>query len=133
MAEEDELSPDEIQELSRYMDKFPKPEEKHGIFSFFHKILETSDTSKAGNVDEELNSVRIMQSTALYAKEMNLDLIKDYLNKEAEILLATSLSKKGFLVKALITTKKEMKAYMPSEKKKKSGWFSKKEEGGVEE
>ena len=128
MTEESELSVEEAEELQKYLANVPQKEEKLGVFSFFNKVLRGKDTSKSSYVDkDELFSVRTYQSAALYADEMNLKLVGGFLKKEAEIILATSLGKDGFLIKQIVTQKKEITAKTVSEKKKK--WLQKKTEG----
>lgn len=129
--EQENLSADEKQQLMAYMGQsFPTPLEKTGIYHFFNKVLELTDSSKIGNLDsEELNTVRNLQRAALYAEEMGLDLVKDYLQKRGETIIATSLSKNMALIKAIITTKKESKTKLSTgEEKKKWTWNKNKEE-----
>lgn len=124
---EDDLSPLELEELQRYMGNFPTPQEKAGIFNFFNKILKTKDSIKVSNLDnQELMSVRTIRSAGIYADEMGLDKINNYLNKEAEVILGSSTSKKGFLITAAITQKKELSS---GKKNEKTGWFKKNVEG----
>ena len=119
-TEELTLTPEETEELSKLLTNVPQKDEKHGVFIFFDKVLKTLDTKKAAYLkQDELQSVRAYNSAALYAEEMGLNKVKDYINKEAEIILATSLSKDGFLIKSVITQKKEMTAKAVTEKKKK--------------
>jgi len=123
---EEELNSDEIEELQRYLSSVPQKEEKTGIFNFFNKILKIKDTSKGSYLgQDELYSVRIYQSSALYANEMNLNIVGNYLKAEGEIILGSSLSKDGFLIKQIVTQKKELTTKAVSEKKKK--WLQKKE------
>ena len=127
---EEELSPEEQEELQKYLANIPQKEEKLGVFSFFNKVLKGKDTSKSSYLSqEELFSIRTYQSAALYADTMNLKDVGKYLKAEAEITLSTSLGKDGFLIKSIITQKKEIMAKAVSEKKKK--WLSKKTEGEV--
>lgn len=128
---EEELSVEDQEELQKYLSNIPQKEEKLGVFSFFNKVFKAKDTSKGSYLgQDELYSIRVYQSASLYAKEMNLKIVADYLRAEAEIVLATALSKDGFLVKQIVTQKKEITAKAVSEKKKK--WLSsKKEEGEV--
>ena len=131
MPEENDLTPEEKATLASYMgSNFPKPEEKTGIYHFFNKVLDTKDSSKIGNLDaEELNTVRNLQRANLYAKEMGLDLIQEYLQQRAEIIISTSLSKKMALIQAIITTKKDSKTSLKTgEEKQKWSWNKKKEE-----
>lgn len=132
MPEENEtLTAEEKATLASYMNmNYPKPEEKTGIYHFFNKVLGLKDSSKVGNLDpEELNSVRSLKRAELYSEEMGLDLVKDYLQKRAETIVSTSLSKNMALIKAIITTKKESKTSLKTgEDKSKWKWGKKKEE-----
>jgi hypothetical protein len=104
---------------------FPMPEEKQGIFQFFNKVIETDDTSKVGNLNEhELEAVRLYQGLALYANTMGLDIVADHMVNEGEVMLSTSDSKTGFLIRSVITSRKEWKG-SEGEKKEKKGWFGK--------
>lgn len=125
MSDED-LSPAELQELKEFLGvSHPTPDDKASIISFFKDILKAKDTTKVSNLDEEeLASIRIYQSTALYAEEMGLSDVAIYLKNEAEVILASADSKKGFLVTSLISTKKELQ--LKQSKKERSGWFKKK-------
>ena len=128
---EEEPTPEEIEELQRFLANVPQKEEKLGVFSFFNKVLKGKDTSKSSYLDkDELFSIRTYQSASLYAEEMNLKLVGKYLRAEAEIVLATSLGKDGFLIKQIVTQKREITAKAVSEKKKK--WLSSKKTEGEE-
>lgn len=127
---EDDLTPEEIEELGNLLGGgSPSKKDKKDIFEFFSKILKTGDTIKVSNLDinTELAPVRILRSTAEYAKIMGLDEIKDFLHAEAEVILGSALSKNGFLVDMAVTTKKESKIGT-KEKGGNKGWFKKKEE-----
>ena len=121
-GQEEGLTLEEQEELSKVLGGAPSPEEKHSIFQFFNKILKTGDTKKVSNLDtSELFSVRILLNTAEYAKLMGLNDIDSFLKKEAETTLASADSKGGFLIKAAITSRKDVKIGDAGEKKK-SGW-----------
>jgi len=129
--ESEDLTPEEIEELKMYMaslgSSVPRPEEKVGIFQFFNQVLKTKDTSKVSNLDKtELYPVRKLQNAALYIKERKMNLISNYLNQRAEIILATADSKEGFLIKQIITQKKELSTKVPKEGKKK--WLKERKE-----
>ena len=100
--------------------------------SFFRDVIRNKDSSKIGNLnDEELGMpqlpVRTLQELGMLSKEVfNRDTFADYFNEQAEIVLATSLSKSGFLIKQVGTSKKEIADVTPKEKKANSGWFRKK-------
>lgn len=100
---------DDLEDLEDMGLGYPKPKEKEGIYSFLNKVLKTPDTTKVGNLDEEeLRVTRLLQSTALYSEAWDLPEVDSYLKKEAEIMLASSDSKNGFLVSAAITSKKQI-------------------------
>ena len=111
MTEEQlKLTPEEAQELKKFMGETPFPEEKQGLFAFFNKILKTKDTKKVSYLDgNEINAVRILENVANYARFMNNPKMEKYFREESETLLATALSKKGFFVKQAVTIKKEAK------------------------
>jgi len=137
MPEEDELTPEDVQYVENYGEDgyYPRPEEKPGIFTFLNKLLRIKDTSKVSNLElNELNSVRCYQSAAQFANTWGLQDVSLYLTDEAEILLATALSKKGFLVNAATISRKDVKLRGESKTKTKSAWFKKNEEapGGEE-
>lgn len=126
---EEELSTEETEELQKYLANIPQKEEKLGVFSFFNRVLKGKDTSKSSYLSqEELFSIRTYQSAGLYADTMNLKDVSKYLRAEAEIVAATSLGKDGFLIKQIVTQKKEIVAKTVSEKKKK--WLSSKKTEG---
>ena len=108
MSEED-LTPEELEELRGALGSgSPMREENQGIYNFFNKILKTRDTIKVSNLDKtEIPSIRVLRSTANYAKIMGLDLVSNFLNQEAEVTLGSALSREGFFIKSAITTKRE--------------------------
>ncbi len=124
----EDLTEQEKQELQTYLGmNYPQQEEKVGIFHFLNKILGLGDTSKAANLDiEELNAVRSLQRAQLYNEAMTDPKItlNSYLQRRAEIVLSTSLSKEAALIKAAITTKKESRASIKTGGDKKS-WLDK--------
>ncbi|UCD20532.1 MAG: hypothetical protein JSW08_02005 [archaeon] len=105
---------------------YPSPTEKTGIYQFFNKIIKSEDTTKVAYLDEEeLRVIRTLQDASLYAKGWKLDLVNDFLKKKAEILLATSDSKNGFLIQSAITQKKNIETKSKSGGGKKTSWFKK--------
>lgn len=117
-----DLSEDELEELANAMfddDRIasgssPKLKEKQDIMNFFNNVLNTSDTTKVGNLsDEELVSIRLMQRAALYSLENDYLLVARYIRKRAEIILASSLSgreKGGFFLKLVTTMKRVLES-----------------------
>lgn len=109
----DELTPQEEQELMEVLGhgSYPQPKEPAGLIGFFKKILTIGDSTKVGNVDEqELNAIRIKQEAALYAKTMGYDKVGEYMASEAEVILSSSNSKDGFLIKQVNTQKKQFES-----------------------
>ena len=126
---------DEMEALEEYGLGYPKTKEKEGIYTFLNKVLKTKDTTKVGNIDEEeLRVVRLLQSTGAYANVWDLDVVNEFLRNEAEILLASSDSKNGFLVGMAVTSRKQIER--KSKYNKQGGfklWGKKQEQEQVEE
>jgi len=107
---------------------YPKPASKESVYKFFRHILDKEDSSKIGNLSstelgQPLVSVRGLQNVALYADIEGWDKVSNYLKAEAEIILATSLSKKGFLPQLFVTQiKKDQKMKSSEEAQKKTWW-----------
>ena len=113
---------------------FPQEEEKHNLISFFREIIRKEFNSKTANLDnDELGSAKIPVRTnlelAAYCKSMNMDAFSDVFMEDAQIVLATSLSKEGFLPKLAVTTQKFSETFLKkglSNQQKKKGLFGKK-------
>jgi len=118
---------EEAQEILRQFS-----EGKSNVHTFLTAVAKADDTTKVGNLDkDELGMptlpVRTYKELGVFCNEIADETEwSDYFDKMSEVQLATSLSKEGFLIKAAITTKKELADMTP--KKKNKGWFSKKEE-----
>ena len=103
---------------------YPTPPSKDSIFKFFREILQSKDSRKTGNLKEaELGQARLgvrhYLQVAQFAESEGLSDVSDYLKKEAEIVLSTSLSRKGFLPQIFVTQiKKEQKLKEPVPQKK---------------
>jgi len=149
MDEQDEydlgMSDEERAEMYDTMDKMiyddhstypiPKPETKPHIFNFFMKIIALKNNAKTAFLNEdELGYSKIPVRTNLelanYCKAMGNKGYADYFIDEAQIMLSTSLSRKGFLIQQAVTQRKEseFKTRIPVTQRK--GFFTKKEEGG---
>jgi len=106
-------------------------EQKETPVSFFTKVITNDDSSKIGNLsEEELGSpqipVRTSQELGLFCNEVcNEKEFGEYFNKKAEIILSTSLSKEGFLLRQVGTNRKEIADVTPR-RKENSGWFKRK-------
>jgi len=114
---------------------YPTPKTKDTIFTFFRHVLGIKDSSKVGNLSEkELGilplSVRNCQYLGLVGQSLNHDSFKNFFNNQSQITLATSASKKGWLVELVVSQKKfaqrTVKALRPAMIKK--GLFSRRVE-----
>lgn len=131
---EEQLSQEELENLQHLIGTAPIPEEKHNVHLFLTKVAEADDTRKVANIDEEELGkpklpVRTNLELALFCKDIaDMEDFGNYFEKEAEIILATSLSKEGFLDKLAITTSRNIAdvTNIGAPKKKNSGWFKKK-------
>ena len=109
-------------------------EEKSPQNRLFSKVIDLKDTTKASFLTtEELGAaeipVRTSQWLSLYSEEMGNKGLAKMFNKEAEIILATALSKKGFLIdKATTQTKISRMGREITPEKKSFFGKSKKEE-----
>ena len=128
-AELSKLSPDELMEVNNQLhasgseadedtgssEGYPTPPDKDSIFKFFREIIKLKDSSKVGNLSStEIGSlncgVRSLQDMALFAEMEGLPQVAMMFRSQAEIVLGTSLSKKGFLAQLFVTQiKKEHK------------------------
>jgi len=112
--------------------------EEKGIDTFFLEIIRADDTTKIGNLTEaELGSpnlpVRTLKELAGDCELIpSMATFTKYFKDQAEMILATSLSKEGFLIKARITQKKEL-LDRKRRVRTKGGLFAKKVEEVMEE
>lgn len=134
----DDISEEELIELVKSIDSkdelnsgtIPSIKEKQDVMNFFNNVLNSSDTTKTGNLStEELNSVRFMQRAGLYSLEVEYETVAKYIKKRAEIILATSLSGKeqgGFFLRLVNSSKKILETFAKkdvSPNLKKKGLF----------
>jgi hypothetical protein len=123
-----EMTESEAQELLRQYS-----EGKVSPTSFFRDVVKTDDTLRVGNLDtNELGisklPVRTYEELALFSKEVaNQPEWGSYFDKMSEIQTSSSLSKEGFLLKQINTTKKEL-ADVTAKPKENKGWFRGKKE-----
>ena len=123
-------------------DNAPTQEDKQNVHVFLMNVATADDTTKTANLkdDKDFSELGIPSYTVRGAKEMALvadkimgnNYFKDYFQKEAEITLATSLSRDGFLVKQATVQVKQV-ADMTKRRKINKGWFGKEkieEQGG---
>jgi hypothetical protein len=94
-----------------YDDTSPVLKEKDDLYSLFWRVVKTTDSSKVGNLDKTelgmLNiSVRDCQKIALLAVTLKHPGFAKFFLKQAEVILATSASKKGWLPELFVSQKK---------------------------
>ena len=90
---------------------YPNQTPKESIFTFFKHILGIKDSSKVGNLDRrELGmldlSVRNCEYLAKLGTMLHNKAYNEYFMQKAEITLATSMSKKGWLPELVVSQKR---------------------------
>ena len=116
---------------------YPEPEEKVSVLQFLKDIITQKLNIKTGNLTlQELGEAKIPVRTNLelasYCEFMGMDSFAKVFEEDAQRILATSLSRGGFLPILAVTTKKEtstslQKVAAPA--KEKRGFFRKKVDG----
>jgi hypothetical protein len=118
-----EMTEQDAQELLRQYS-----EGKVNPASFFRDVVKADDTLRVGNLDTtELGvsklPVRTYEELSLFSKEVaNQPEWGSYFTKMSKIQTDSSLSKEGFLLKQINTTKKEL-ADVTAKPKENPGWF----------
>ena len=107
----------------------PEAEKKDSLFKFFREIIKSEDSRKIGNLtDVELGKVkrgvRHYFDIANYARVEGLNIVAAYLEDKAENILATSDSRKGFLLSTVVTQIKKQQKLSDTAGKVKGGLFS---------
>ena len=100
----------ELQEDQQF-GNYPEATPRESIFTFFRHILGIRDSSKVANLDKrELGmldlSVRNSEHLAGLGYMLHNKSYGDFFMKKAEITLATSMSKKGWLPELVVSQKK---------------------------
>jgi hypothetical protein len=108
---EDSMAAQGIDDSDSYADSTPQFSQKDDLFSLFWKVVKIKDSSKVGYLDKtELGqldiSVRDCQRIAEIARTLNKTGFAKFFDKQAEIILATSSSKDGFLPNLFVSQKK---------------------------
>ena len=90
---------------------YPGAIPKDSIFTFFNNILGLKDSSKVANLDKrELGSLDLSVRNCEYLARVGFMLHNkaygDFFMNKAEITLATSMSKKGWLPELVVSQKK---------------------------
>lgn len=141
MAHEDanvSLTPEEQIEIENYLrggipSQGGSVDDKHNLHKFLHDVVIAPDTTKLGNLKEEEVGlpklpIRTLKELALFCNDVaNMDYFGDYLNKEAEILTSTSLSKDAKLLELSVVQRRELGDITRKKSSKPNkGWFKKK-------
>ena len=89
-------------QANAYDDLTPQYSDKDDLYSLFWKVVKTGESSKVGNLDmKELGllniSVRDCQKIALLAITLEHPGFATFFRRQAELILATSASKDGWL------------------------------------
>lgn len=125
-----------MEELERLAGTATVPDEKHNVHSFINAVATSADTTKVGNLKEEevgipTLSQRTLKELSLYCEDIAGEKEwANYLNKRAEILTSTSLSKEAKLIELAIVNRQELRTGVAGggQRKQNKGWFGKKED-----
>jgi hypothetical protein len=132
MTDEKTISESEAEEMLRDF-----AAQKYNVFTFLNNIAKAEDTTKTGNLSkEELGTsqlpIRTYKELKLFCERIGSDKMgkawAEYFKDMSEIQTSTSLSKEGFLDRLAVLQRKELADLSPTEKRKNSGWFKKKED-----
>jgi len=137
----------EIEKLRENLDEkeddynsFPEPQQKDNFFKFLRQMLNTQDSKKIANLhNTELGtlpkSVRKYCDLAVLSSQLGYPKISDYYLSKAEIINATSMSRKGFFSKLMVTKirSSENNAEVAKEPNQKTSWFNFKKGGENEQ
>ena len=101
---------DDAEMGSEYPD-FPMPKEESNVFSLFKRVLKLKDNSKVANLDKQelgmLNyTVRDSQMINVLATKLGYPLVGEFFGQQAEVVLKTSASKKGWFTELFVSQKK---------------------------
>ncbi len=122
---------------SAMKDNASSVEERQNVHTFLFNVASAKDTTKIGNlrVEGEIDELGVPRNSLRGIKELELiserimsnKFFKNYFKKRAENILATSLSREGFLVRQGTTQTKQV-ADVTRRRKVNKGWFGKKTE-----
>jgi hypothetical protein len=111
--EEDELEEqaERQREIQDEVFETPAYEKKDDLYSLFWKVVKIAESSKVGNLDKfELGmldiSVRDCQRIALMAETLGKRGFARWIAEQAEIILATSASKSGWLPELFVSQRR---------------------------
>jgi N6-adenosine-specific RNA methylase IME4 len=126
----DALSAEELEAIESLGLGAPSKSEKRDIVAIFRDIIKSKDTLKTANLDKtEMYPVRVLRSTALFANIFEMDIIEKWLHNESEIILGESLSRDGFFIESMITSKQEKKIGTKQQRGESKWWNKNKPQG----
>jgi len=110
LIEESTEANNEAQE-DYYEDTSPSQERTEDLYTLIWKTINIKDNSKVGNLDkQELGMLDVSVRDALrisdVAKTLGHKGFARWMNEQAQIILKTSSSKKGWLVELFVTAKR---------------------------
>lgn len=134
MTDEEQLTPEDIEavrQIAGVSGLYPESEEKRNVFAFFNQVMLQPDNLKTANLDkDELGSailpVRTRLELALFCRKARMKGFAELFEQEAQITLASSLSKEAKLIELAVTQKREAKTQFKkgSAGLAKRGWFA---------
>lgn len=114
--DEDEMLEESIEKQNEAQEDYlednsPTYSKPDDLYSLFWKTIQIKDSSKVGNLDKvELGmlsmSVRDCQNIALVSKTLGHKDFAKWMESQAQIILKTSSSKKGWLTELFVTAKR---------------------------
>ena len=134
--QEEEMTDEEaLMKIASAMGKnAPTAEDRQSVHQFLHNVATADETKKVGNLrdDKDMNELGLpvhsvrgsLEMARIADKIMNNKFFKEYFEAEAEDILATSLSREGFLVRQATTQTKNV-ADITKRRKINKGWFGK--------
>ena len=107
-ALEEQMAQEYFQEDVKQEAMLPSRLDKDSQYKFMRELLDTLDSTKVANLSpEEIGtqnlSVRGCMNVSLIADQLGLEEFKKYYIKKAEIINATSMSKKGKFLELVFT------------------------------
>jgi hypothetical protein len=116
---------DEMAEMEHEDSALPMTPEKDSSFKFYREILNSRESKKTGNLSGaelgQLNhSVRRYEEMANLASYVQRPHFAEYMRRKGEIVSSTSMSKKGFFMKLIVTRIRQSKDETVKNNEKKS-------------
>ena len=112
------------------------PDDKNNVFAFLNSVASSPDTTKTGFLrdDKDLDEVgtpklpvRTFHSLALIADQIiGNEYLKNYFEREAEIITKTSLSRNAKLLSLGVLQKKEVADVTNRPRRQNKSWFGSK-------